>query len=165
MNLEVLSKHHAKQLLAFELNNKAWFESLIVPRESSFYTIKAIEEHIELLNQAMDLGSAYSSVLVQNDIIVARANLKDITNKSAVVGYRVAENSLSQGLASYCLSELITIAKKQFSLEYLTAQVLENNPASMRVLQKHNFQTTSVTANFLTLNGKTLSCTEFQLSL
>lgn len=164
MKLEVLSKHHTKQLLAFELNNKAWFESLIAPRDDSFYTEKGVAEHIELSQENMAQGLAYSSVLIANNTIVARANLKDISGKSAVIGYRVAKKHISQGLASYCLSELIAIAKNKFNLEYITAQVLENNPASMRVLQKHHFQIISTTANFLILNNKALSCTELRLS-
>lgn len=165
MKLEVLSIHHTKQLLAFELENQAWFESLIASRDSSFYTEKGVEDHVESLNNAMKRKGAYSLVLVDNNMIIARANLKEITEKSATVGYRVAKNAISQGIASFCLSELIAIAKNKYNLGYVKAHVLENNPASIRVLQKHGFEVISVTPNFLTLNGKTLSCTEFRLHL
>lgn len=163
MQFETLSKCHATKLLDFELANKAWFESLIEARESSFYTPKGVAAHIDALSKAMALGTGYSGVLVKNNIIVARANLKSIYNNKATVGYRVAKNSISQGFASYCLVQLLEVAQNKYDIKHLKAQVLENNPASMHVLQKHNFKIRCETPNFLTFNNRKLSCTEFEL--
>lgn len=163
MNFETLSKSHSAQLLKFEEQNRQWFESLIEPRGCDFYSSDGVDLHIDRLLTQMRHGTAYSSVLVKNDRIVARANLKDISTDSAYVGYRVAKDFTSQGIASYCLSQLILIAKEQFRLKRLNAQVLDNNPASVRVLQKVGFQLVGTTADFLTINGRSLSCSEFVL--
>lgn len=162
MEFETLAKHHAKKLLDFELENKAWFESLIDARENAFYTDKGVMIHIESLIKKMVLGTGYSGVLMHNNTIVARANLKDITSSTATVGYRVAENSTSKGFASYCLVQLLEIAQSNLGVQRIKAQVLENNPASMHVLQKHNFKATCKTLNYITFNKKKLSCTELE---
>ncbi|OUL56658.1 GNAT family N-acetyltransferase [Pseudoalteromonas ulvae] len=161
MVFEKLAKHHASQLLDFELDNKQWFETLIEPRAKSFYSIKGVTEHIDLLNVQMDNGTGYSGVLLQDNIIVARANIKDISNNEAFVGYRVAKAFTGKGVASFCLSQLINIAQSKFNITELKALVLENNPASMHVLRKFGFEATSRNVNTKTLNGKQLSCIEF----
>jgi len=163
MKFETLAKHHAKKLLDFELENKSWFESLIEARESSFYTHKGVTNHIESLIKKMELGTGYSGVLLHNNLIVARANLKDITSSTATVGYRVAKKSTSKGFASYCLVQVLNIAQSRFGVQRVIAQVLENNPASMQVLQKHKFQTLGKAPNDVTFNNKKLCCTQLEL--
>lgn len=162
MKFETVSEHHAKKLLDFELENKAWFESLIEARDNSFYTEKGVAMHIESLSKKMKLGTGYSGVLMDNNTIVARANLKDISRNTATVGYRVAKNSISKGFASCFLVQLLEIAQSKFGIQHIKAQVLENNPASMHVLQKHNFKIICKREKYFTLNNKKLSCTEFE---
>jgi len=161
MKFEVLSKHHLKQLLDFELENKAWFESLIEPRGSAFYSEKGVSEHIEEQIKNMNSGSVFCGVLIQNNIIVARGNLKCITVKKASVGYRVSKQFTSQGFASFCLAELIKIAKNKFNIQTLEAQVLDNNPASKYVLEKQDFKAVRNIPNFIVINNEQLGCTEF----
>ena len=48
MQLELLSKVHLEKLLAFELENRSWFESLIEPRGDDFYSAKCVERYIDL---------------------------------------------------------------------------------------------------------------------
>jgi ribosomal-protein-alanine N-acetyltransferase len=163
MEFETLSEHHASKLLEFELKNRKWFEAYIEPRASSFYSKNGVEEHIDSLISEANAGTAFCGVLLKHEIIVARANLKNISNCSAYVGYRVGEDFTSQGVASYCLAQLIDIAKDKLNLKQLNAQVLNNNPASMHILRKFGFKAIGTTDNFLSFNGKKLSCTELVL--
>lgn len=161
---ETLSAKHLAMLLQFELENRAWFESMISPRENYFYTYSGAKKHIFDAIINMQLGTHYSGVLIVNDRIVARANLKDICvkNHHASVGYRVAENSTGKGYASYCLTELIRIAADCYAINKLNALVLDNNPASKAVLQKLDFNAKCHKANFIYLNGIALGCTRFK---
>jgi ribosomal-protein-alanine N-acetyltransferase len=160
MEFETLSQHHSKQLLEFEVKNRLWFESFIEPRETDFYTHEGVNKHINLLSKQMRTKEGYSGVLVLNGQIVARANLKDISNKSGFVGYRVAQDFSSQGLASYCLSKLLSVAQNELELQQLKAMVLENNPASMRVLQKHGFIPSNTIKSAVNIHNKRLDCIE-----
>lgn len=165
MKFEILSSKHIDPLLEFELKNKLWFETFIEPRASNFYSKHGVTEHIDVLVEHMNAGTAFCAVLKQENEIVARANLRDISNNRAYIGYRVAEHFTSQGIASYCLSQLIEIAKNKLQLTTLRAQVLDNNPASKRVLKKYGFTFVGTIPKFLFLNNQHLDCKEFELKL
>jgi ribosomal-protein-alanine N-acetyltransferase len=139
MQFELLSKHHLKQLLNFELENRAWFESLIEPRDNAFYSEQGVCEHIEAELSKVSSGSSFCGLLIKDHEIVARANLRDIYANKALVGYRVSNNFISQGYANFSLAWLIKIARKEFGVKVLETKVLENNPASKHILLKHGF--------------------------
>ncbi len=163
MQLESLSKHHLKQLFDFELENRAWFESLIEPRNDNFYSEQSVEQHIDEELNKVSSGSAFCGLLIKDNEIVARANLRDVCANKAVVGYRVSKRFISQGYASFCLASLIEISRTEFSVQSLEAKVLENNPASKHVLLKQGFEIVGRIPNFITVNNKSLACTEFRL--
>jgi len=163
MQFELLSKHHLKQLLNFELENRSWFESLIEPRDNAFYSEQGVCEHIDAELDKVNSGSAFCGLLIKDNEVVARANLRDICANKAFVGYRVSKNFTSQGYASFCLASLVKIAKREFGVKALEAKVLENNPASKHILLKHGFEIIGNLPNFLILNSKQLACIEFRL--
>ena len=145
------------------MENRQWFESLISSRGNHFYTYAGVKKHIsDSILQAAS-GTHYSAVLIVNDAIVARGNLKEICaeNNRCSVGYRVAEKYVGKGYASYCLTELIKIAKNSYLINTVEAKVLDNNPASISVLKKQNFNESFYEANFTKLNGELLGCTTF----
>jgi len=163
MIFETLSVKHLAMLCQFEMENRAWFESIISPREDYFYTPSGVKMHIfdSILN--MKIGSHYSGVLIINDRIVARGNLKDICTESntASIGYRVAADSTGKGYATYCLTKLISIAANTYSTHELEALVLDNNPASKAVLQKLGFTIKSHEDDYIELCGVKLGCTTY----
>jgi len=157
MKFEALSQSHQRALLDFELNNRVWFESMIAPRDDGFYTKAGVVEHIEQTTEMMTNQQFFAGVLINEHGIVARANLKDISDGTAYVGYRVCQKHLSLGLASRCLSELIKQAYRM-ELKVLKAQVLDNNPASAKVLEKQRFAVEERLPDFFELKGKLLDC-------
>lgn len=160
-----LSSEHADELLKFELENKAWFESFIEPRDPSFYSPIGVAKHIQELEKRSRKGTAFSAVVLQDNAIIARANLKDLNTLSAYIGYRVSETHTSMGVATLGLHNLIKIAKSEFNLYELNALVLENNPASKRVLLKQGFKKEKHIQNFTVINNQMLSCNLFSLKL
>lgn len=161
---EALASVHVEPLLKFELQNRSWFESLIAARPASFYSIDAVADHIQ---QAIDMakeGKGRSYVLCHSRSIVARANIKSIDNGRGEIGYRVAKSYTGQGLASYCLECLLQVAQKELGLKLLQAKVLDNNPASLHILQKQGFEILGKTENFLNLRGEILTVFDLQKS-
>lgn len=158
MRFEALSISHLQALFDFEQVNKLWFESLIEPRAEEFYSLDGIAVHINEYLQAASQGLSYSVLLLEGNEVLARGNLKAISSQSAQVGYRVAEGYGSKGLASMCLSHLISEAENTYNLRELQARVLENNPASLRVLQKQGFEQFEYLADFMNIQGQCLNC-------
>ncbi|MEE3058168.1 MAG: GNAT family protein, partial [Pseudomonadota bacterium] len=68
----------------------------------------------------------------------ARANIKNRAGDKAEIGYRVAEKDCGKGIASRCVSFLIEEAKSM-GIKLLTAEVMDNNAASEKVLIKNGF--------------------------
>lgn len=161
MKFEPLTTEHLSALLDFELSNKAWFDSVIAPRNDDFYSVEGVSEHIDDIVQNVSKNTVFAGVMTDNGEIVARANLKDITDDSAYVGYRVSKDTLSKGVATKCLKELIDKAKK-LGVTRLKAQVLNNNPASARVLEKQGFVKVETVAAFYQLNGESFDCWLFE---
>jgi len=140
MLFESLNKSHADQLLAFEMENRAFFESVIAPREEVFYSPTGALEHIENLLHLNSQSLAYPYVLVQNGSIIARANIKEMQSDDvAEIGYRVGKTHVGKGVGSLCVAHLVN-AGINLGLKQLSAFVINNNPASEKVLLKNGFR-------------------------
>lgn len=129
-------------LLKFELDNREWFERYVDARASSFYSLLGITEHIESYLSGLENGTWHPFVIEDdNGKIVGRANLKDISlsERSAEVGYRIAESACGQGLATLALSRLIEEGKLRWKLKRLVANVYAENIGSANVLKRCGF--------------------------
>ena len=141
MHFESVAEKHVLSLLEFERSNKAYFESSIAPREAAFYSLDGVGYHISELLYLQQQKRAWGFVLVdeqRNNQIVARANIKNRAGDKAEIGYRVAEKDCGKGIASHCVSFLIEEAKSM-GIRLLTAEVMDNNAASEKVLIKNGF--------------------------
>ncbi|NBB13355.1 GNAT family N-acetyltransferase [Pseudomonas sp. SLFW] len=132
----------AEALLAFETENRAWFESHIDPRPASFYSPQGVDEHIDRCLSELALGTWHPCVIEDaSGRIVGRANLKQIDAQSgtAEVGYRIAETAAGKGLATQALRHLIQQAHSRWGLTGLVAYVFEENRGSQKVLARCGF--------------------------
>ncbi|MQA40128.1 GNAT family N-acetyltransferase [Rugamonas aquatica] len=140
--IKTLQTQDAAPLLQFELENRAWFEQYIAPRDESFYTPHGVQRHIEHYLDGYANGTWHPCLLLDTGgRVVGRANLKDINRHtaSAEAGYRIARDAAGQGLATRALQHLIALAQEQWRLQQLQAYVTDNNLASVRVLNKCAF--------------------------
>lgn len=133
----------ADALLAFELENRAWFERHVAPRGDDFYTPRGVRAHIANCLDGLEQGTWHACLIVDaaGDIL-GRANLKDIDRQAgtAEIGYRLAESAAGKGLATLAVRDLGALAASRWQLRQLTAWVLTLNPASARVLEKNGYR-------------------------
>lgn len=165
MNFESIGEKHVLSLLDFELKNKAYFEKSIAPRDKAFYSLAGVGNHISELVYLQKQNKAFCYVVIndtQDKNIVARANLKNIAGKTGEIGYRVAEGVSGKGIASRCVRRLVEQAKN-IGLSTLTAEVMDNNPASEKVLVKNGFKPTLCFSKKYRHKGKLLNSTYFTL--
>ena len=144
MHFESIAEKHVLSLLDFEHKNKDYLEKSIAPRDEGFYSLEGVGYHINELLYLQKQRKACGYVLIgdhQDKSIIARANLKNIIGNTAEIGYRVAEKESGKGIASRCVRFLIEQAKVS-GLTMLTAEVMDNNPASDKVLIKNGFAPT-----------------------
>ena len=142
INIRTLQADDVEALLAFEVQNREWFERHIDSRGSAFYSMQGIRAHIAAYLAGFAAGTWHPFVIEdQQGRIIGRANLKDIDRAGfrAEVGYRIAEDACGQGLATTALEHLIRVAQSQWKLRQLVASVYASNLGSAKVLERCGF--------------------------
>lgn len=139
--LQRLRSDHEAAVLAFEQANRRYFAASINDRGDDFYDQFAVRHRAMLADQEAGVGSFH--VLVDEaGAVVGRFNLYDLVDRTAVVGFRMAEPAAGRGLATFGLRELCRIASEQHGLRTLRAAASNENIRSQRVLAKVGFVAT-----------------------
>jgi ribosomal-protein-alanine N-acetyltransferase len=142
LKIRTLQSIDAEPLLRFELENRQWFERHIDARSATFYSMDGVTQHIASYLSGLANGTWHPFVIEDSDgNIVGRANLKDIdrSERSAEIGYRIAESACGQGLATLAVRRLIQEARSRWNLTRLVANVYAGNIGSAKVLQRCGF--------------------------
>jgi ribosomal-protein-alanine N-acetyltransferase len=136
--LQRLRADHAPALLAFELENRAYFAGSISDRGDEFF--EQFTEGIDALLAEQEAGVCAFYVLVGEDgSVLGRFNLYDIEDGSAVLGYRVSQQVAGRGVATASVRDLCRLAPAQHGLRTLLAETNHDNVASQKVLEKAGF--------------------------
>jgi ribosomal-protein-alanine N-acetyltransferase len=147
--LELVRADHAKALLAFERENRAYFAASIPDRGDEYFA-DFDARHAQLL-EWQAAGTDYFHVLVTDeDRIAGRVNLVVVQGSSAELGYRIGQAYAGRGLATAAVGEVRELAAESYGLTSLRAKVTLDNPASHKVLERNGF----VATGEMTLNGK-----------
>lgn len=164
MELCLLSRPDSRPLLLFEIENRAWFESHINPREVSFYTDHGVKKHIEeFLSQHQRKTMLPMLIIDDGGEIAGRINLTDINLvlSEAYLGYRIGEKFAGRGIAKRAVKEMIQLAN-ELNLQTLIAFVSVDNIASQKVLTHSGFVEIKIHENFAEVQGKNINCIEYQ---
>ncbi|HAS6347484.1 TPA: GNAT family N-acetyltransferase [Vibrio vulnificus] len=164
LHLRMLHGSDDAPLLAFEYENRYWFERFITPREPSIFSEKGIRKHID------DCLSEYGHkrmlpMIVESDegAIVGRVNFHDIKfNRGvATLGYRFAENVAGKGIATQMVSKAMSVLQR-LGFRRVLAVVASDNIASQRVLEKCGFRQMNLIANYVILHGQSVDCYRYE---
>jgi [ribosomal protein S5]-alanine N-acetyltransferase len=136
--LERLRAEHASSVLNFELVNRIYFAQFITDRGDEYFSNFTDEYDAQMVEQ--NAGTCIFHVLVDDDgVVLGRFNLYDLKNRSAVLGYRVAQHVAGRGVATTTVQELCRLAATRYGLLTLRAATSVDNVASQRVLTKAGF--------------------------
>ncbi|MEV7217746.1 GNAT family N-acetyltransferase [Kitasatospora cineracea] len=136
--LEQLRADHASAVLAFETANRAYFAATIFDRGDAFFA--EYPDRYRALLAEQEAGDCACYLLVAADgSVLGRFNLIDIADRTAKLGYRVAEHATGRGLATAAVERLCRLARTRHGLSALLAVVSTRNAASCRVLVKTGF--------------------------
>ncbi|MFJ8008184.1 GNAT family N-acetyltransferase [Streptomyces fagopyri] len=136
--MQLLRPDHAPALLAFELENRAYFAASIPDRGDDYFT-RFDERHRALLAE-QETGACFFHVLVgAGGEVLGRVNLVDVADGGADLGYRIAERAAGRGLATRAVRELCGVAARGYGLSVLRAATTLTNAASQAVLAHSGF--------------------------
>jgi ribosomal-protein-alanine N-acetyltransferase len=137
-HLELLRPDHAPAVLAFEIENRAYFARSISDRGEEFFDRYDEVHRARLAEQVAGEGAYY--VLVDEDgSVLGRFNLILGEDGVADVGYRLAEREAGRGLATAAVRDLCSLAAARHGVRRLRAATSRENVASQRVLAKAGF--------------------------
>lgn len=138
LELQRLRVDHAAAILDFELANRNYFAASISDRGDEFYE-RFTERHRALLADQQAGVGAYHVLVAEDGSVVGRFNLRFVAERSAELGYRVAEHAAGRGLATATVGELCDLAATRYGLRKVRAATSLQNVASQKVLTKAGF--------------------------
>jgi ribosomal-protein-alanine N-acetyltransferase len=136
--LQRLHPGHAQAVLAFELANRSYFASFISDRGDEFFD-QFTEQHCALLAEQEAGAGAYYVLVAEDGSVLGRFNLVLGGDRTAELGYRVAQHVAGRGLATATVRELCRLAAARHGLRTLRAATSRENTASQKVLTKAGF--------------------------
>lgn len=137
LTLAPLSLSDVPALMAFEVENRIWFETQVGPRPDTYWQLNSLTEVIKA-----QVAAGEMMFLIKRDgAILGRLNLTAVEHGVAQLGYRIAQAQTGQGIATRAVTLAIDLARTR-GLWALEARVLDSNAASKRVLEKTGFTRT-----------------------
>jgi RimJ/RimL family protein N-acetyltransferase len=82
--------------------------------------------------------------------------LGDVYRGTAEIGYWLGEPFRGRGIATEAVRALVPVAFERTTIVRIQAGIFENNPASMRVLEKCGFVREAVHRQAITKNGRVM---------
>jgi ribosomal-protein-alanine N-acetyltransferase len=130
-------------LLAFELENRAFFEATINARPSAYYSREGVAGAIAaaIEDAAQDRGYQFL-VKSANGELLGRVNLSGVKRAHyhcGVLGYRIGQSHGGRGIASEAVRQVLEIAFGRLGLRRIEADASIGNGGSVRVLERNGF--------------------------
>lgn len=152
--IELVKEQDAQALFQFEYNNRTFFEKMVPSRGEDYFNHFS-ERHSQLLKEQSE-GISYF-YLIRNAIgeIAGRINLVDIDweNHAGSLGYRVGEAFTGKGVASSAVKLLLKEMEKS-NITEIHAKTTTHNIPSQKVLEKNDFERTSISTDEIEFNGE-----------
>jgi [ribosomal protein S5]-alanine N-acetyltransferase len=142
--LQLLRRDHEAALLAFELENRAYFAAA-VPDRGDAYFAEFASRHAELLGWQAEGSDIFHVLVAQDGAIVGRVNLFEVAGGEAALGFRIAERAAGQGLATAAVRQVRALAAAEYGLTALRAAARTENAGSRTVLIRNGFVPTGET--------------------
>ena len=137
-DLQRLRADHAAALLAFEQKNRTYFAASVPDRGEDYFTHFEARHRDLLAEQAA--GLHYFHVLVDpRGEVLGRINLVNVQDRSAELGFRIAERAAGQGLATTAVRQTCVLAATEYNLAALRARTTYDNAGSRAVLARTGF--------------------------
>jgi [ribosomal protein S5]-alanine N-acetyltransferase len=155
------------ELLAFELENRAYFESHINARPPEYYGVDGVKAAVGLAIQEAAQDKAYQYLVRDvGGVLVGRANLTNIKRRhfhSAELGYRIAQSAAGYGYAREAVRQVVALAFGPLQLVRIEATSRPENEASVRVLERNGFSRFGRSSRSFELSGAWYDLLHFEL--
>ncbi|MGC5703568.1 GNAT family N-acetyltransferase [Pseudomonas sp. NFXW11] len=129
-------------LLAFEAQNRAFFEASINARPADYYCADGVAEAIVQAQQDAEADRGYQFLIREEGQLVGRINLHRVQRayfNCAELGYRVGAQFTGRGIAKAAVAQVLQRAFGELRLSRVEANARPENIGSVRVLEASGF--------------------------
>ncbi len=159
LNAFVVDEGVARQLLAYERENRECFSQFSPQRNDSYYTLANFQYHCEkqtfFYKQKRKLPLVFSRK--EGSAIVAQVYLSEIiygASYSAKLGYSTSVKWQRQGIGTEAVESVGEYAFKKLKLHRLEATIMTKNHASLAFAASLGFVQEGMSREYLLFNGK-----------
>ena len=158
VTIHLVREEDTNEILEFEKENRAYFESMIPGRGDAYYDIDNFKEIMADILEEQEKGRRYMYI-IRNEAgeMVGRVNLFSIVRsilEKAEIGYRIGEKHTGQGYATEAVRLLVDEAFTRLDLHRLEAGTSPKNIGSQVVLVKNGFQFVGRFRQFIHVHGQ-----------
>jgi ribosomal-protein-alanine N-acetyltransferase len=144
-------------LAQLQRENRAFLAPWDPARPDGYFTAGGQRQDIEAALARYERGDAVPFVVLNDEAeVVGRLTLSGIVRgpfQSCSMGYWIAEDETSKGLATSAVQAALTFAFNELELHRVQAETLTNNIASRRVLTKAGFTQYGLAPRYLKIAG------------
>lgn len=150
----------AEKAAEFFLSNREQFERFEEKRPEEFFFPEFQEMWLDIQRQKAEEGEWYSFYLFEReepDRLIGTLSISQIkydNGGSAVISYRIDKLKQGQGLGSEAADAGTKIGFRELHLQKMMADVMPENLASLRVLEKCGYRKEGYFKDYLKINGK-----------
>ncbi|MDC8784198.1 GNAT family N-acetyltransferase [Roseateles koreensis] len=145
------------ELLAFELDNRAFFESMINARPADYYSAEGVRAGIAAAQDDAQTDRSYQFLLRdESGVLVGRVNLSQVRRQhfhAAMLGYRIGQAHQGRGFAKAAVAQVLAHAFQTLGLARVEATARSDNPGSLGVLRSNGFDQFGHSRRSFELNG------------
>ncbi|WP_411169617.1 GNAT family N-acetyltransferase [Clostridium sp. MB05] len=142
--VKLLEESDLNELLAFEIENKAFFEETLPPRGDEYYEMENFKEIIKELVEEQKNDIVYMYLIKDlKGKVIGRINITSIQRGSfnkAELGYRIGKDYQGKGVATNAAKIVLEKSLKEHKLHRIEAGTSSDNIGSQIVLIKNGFQ-------------------------
>lgn len=143
VSIEPTSPEHTDELLAFEIENRRFFEPWIAGRGDDHCSVENVRQSLSRADDDRDGDRAYHYLVRAQDVLIGRVNLRAVERghvDRASVGYRIGGRHGGRGYASEAVRLALVEAFGSLGLWRVEAAVTADNAASQSVLRRNGFR-------------------------
>jgi ribosomal-protein-alanine N-acetyltransferase len=148
----------ASELAAFHVRNRDYFSKFAASREDSYFTVmyqmQLIQQFIQ--DQFEDARYCFGVFEANKNNLIGIVMLGEIARgplQSAYLGYCIDQQVSGNGYASEAVNLLVQYGLNQLHLHRIEANVMPDNGASIRVLEKNRFEKEGLCRKSIQING------------
>lgn len=140
ITLDLLTEHHAAEVLEFERSNRTYFRTFVPDRGDSYFDLENLRT--TLRSFAAEMAQGLLRMYLVRDAegrLVGRVNLVDIAEGRASLGYRIGQAHTGKGYATQAVRLALAEAFGPLGLHRVDAVTTAANAASQAVLLRAGF--------------------------